>query len=86
VSFVTLYFGRLTYLVVLTFILAQPEDDENPEGDAAGEDVVITSHDALGETSTRGASTAGMTGNDAEAEVHASKIPKRVEIPHQSEV
>jgi hypothetical protein len=69
--------------------------DENPEG--AG--VAITGHDGSKETSAWGASAAGMTGNDAKAEVHAvevsvmsvleadaAEIPEGVEIPHQPEV
>jgi hypothetical protein len=94
-----LYFGKLTYIVVHQFIIAQSEADENPEGEGASKDVAATGHDTPKETFARGASAARMTGNGAEVEVHAAevlvtrapetdvtKIPERVEIPRQLEV
>jgi hypothetical protein len=73
--------------------------DENPEGEGTGAGVAVTGHDTSKETSVWGASAAGTTGNDAEAEMHAievsvmsvleadaAEIPEGVEIPHQPEV
>jgi hypothetical protein len=70
VSFITLYFVWLAY-VVWQSILVQPEASDNPRGEGAGEGDAAACHDAPKEISAQGASADGMTGNDAEAEVPA---------------
>jgi hypothetical protein len=52
----------------------QPENGEIIKGDNANEDADLTSHDTQTETSTRGASAAGTTENNVEAEVLSSAV------------